>query len=93
MALKTQANDSTALPIANTFTSALENRCPNRPLMRKPAKGRIGISQSCIRLVIHSRDDNAETDCASPQFPLLPLRANQKDDMAGSSAHETSQIS
>src|ERR1017187_6779902 len=44
----THRKASTTLPMANVLTSPLEKRRPNRPLIRKPASGSMGMSQSCI---------------------------------------------
>ena len=44
------------VPIATMLMTALDRRRPRTPLIRNPANGRTGISQSCIEIVF-----NAET--------------------------------
>ena len=48
MVFSTQRKERTTLPIATVLTRLLGNRRPKMPLIRKPASGRIGMSQSCI---------------------------------------------
>src|SRR5882724_3067951 len=64
----TQRKERTTLPIATALTRLLENRRPKMPLIRKPASGRIGMSQSCIGswLVLHRIDF---VDVQSPAIP------------------------
>src|ERR1051326_1182490 len=50
-----QAKDSATDPMANTLMMGFENLRPNRPLIRKPMKGRIGMSQRFMS-VFHGAD-------------------------------------
>src|SRR5882672_3810847 len=42
-----QTNENSTLPIAMALTAAFERRRPKMPLIRKPANGSAGMSQSC----------------------------------------------
>src|SRR5689334_13310444 len=46
-ALSAQTKESSTLPIAIALIAAFEKRRPKIPLIRKPANGRAGMSQSC----------------------------------------------
>src|SRR4051812_5422012 len=52
MVFSTQRKESTTLPTATVLTRLLENRRPKMPLIRKPASGKVGMSQSCISSVL-----------------------------------------
>src|SRR6516164_7534696 len=64
MVFITQRKERTTLPIATVLTMPFENRRPKMPLIRKPASGRVGMSQSCISsvLVFH-RIDIIDIEC------------------------------
>src|SRR5215472_17174434 len=49
-------NESATDPMANKVTIDFDIRRPNRPLIRKPRKGRIGISQRYMVSVLHRAD-------------------------------------
>src|SRR4051794_21714913 len=71
----TQRNDSTTLPMATALTRPLEKRRPKMPLIRNPASGKIGMSQSCISsvLVFH-RIDVIDVECRA----ILEHRQNDR---------------
>src|ERR1700731_1430391 len=52
-ALTAHRNESVTEPMANRLTIDFGIRRPNRPLIRKPRKGRMGISQRNMMSVLH----------------------------------------
>src|SRR5579864_4128752 len=51
--LTAHKNESVTEPMANTLIIDFGIRRPNRPFIRKPRKGRIGISQRYMMSVLH----------------------------------------
>src|SRR5579871_687236 len=52
----THRNERVTEPTATALTTDFEARRPKRPLIRKPMKGKIGMSQSAMGSVLHRAD-------------------------------------
>src|SRR5580765_8696350 len=69
-AFSAQTNENSTLPIAIALTAAFEKRRPKIPLIRKPANGSAGMSQSCCI----PRFFNAESPGTSASNPAEAFR-------------------
>src|ERR1051325_6505437 len=57
--------------MATAVTKPLPARLPNRPLSRKPAKGKIGISQRVSSMLLTSCDARSPPRCTSTSVLVL----------------------
>src|ERR1017187_8982982 len=79
MTFSTQRKERRTLPTATVLTRLFGNRRPKMPLIRKPASGKIGMSQSCIGSVlilyrIHIVDVEGRTVFETRQDDVQPHR-------------------
>src|ERR1035441_4245123 len=73
MTFSTQRKERSTLPTATVLTRLLENRRPRMPLIRKPASGKIGMSQSCIgSVLVFHRKYSVQFQASAPDPRWVP---------------------